>query len=182
VAVAASTFSDRRRSRRARLNLRGRYLLSDGGEHPCHTIDVSTSGVAISAYLVAELGERIVAYIDELGRLEGVVARRGDGWFAIESTISRSRIERLAQKLAELSRERGDFSDASASLSRSVELRTEFGQSFIVRLADATRVGARVIANFQLLPGTRLTLDRRPGIVVREVADGFVVEYEGGVR
>ena len=176
--VAAGSASDRRRSRRTRLNLRGRCLLSDGAEHPCQTIDVSTSGLAISAYVVAEMGERIVAYIDELGRFEGVVTRRGDGWFAIEASISRSRIDRLAQKLSELSGEGAEVYGSQAQV-RTAELRTEFGQSFVVRLADHNRIGARVIANFQLLPGARVTVDRRPAIVARETAGGFVVEYAG---
>lgn len=179
--VAAGSASDRRRSRRTRLNLRGRCLLSDGAEHPCQTIDVSTSGLAISAYVVAEMGERIVAYIDELGRFEGVVTRRGDGWFAIEASISRSRIDRLAQKLSELSGEGAEVYGSQAQV-RTAELRTEFGQSFVVRLADENRLGARVIANFQLLPGARVTVDRRPAIVAREAAGGFVVEYSGGLR
>lgn len=179
--ASGSTASDRRRSRRARLNLRGRCLLSDGAEHPCQTIDVSTSGLAIEAYVVAEMGERIVAYIDELGRFEGVVVRRGDGWFAIEATISRSRIDKLAQKLGNLTGDDDDFRGGQAQV-RTVELKTEFGLSFPVRLADQTRIGARVIANFQLLPGAHVTVDRRSAVVVSETSNGFAIEYDGGLR
>ncbi len=138
------------------------------------------NGLAINAYIVADIGERIVAYIDELGRFEGVVTRRGEGWFAIETPISRGRIERLSQKLSALSGERGDFagSNTAESQTGTAELRTEFGQSFIVDLADMTRIGVRVIANFKLLRGSRVKIGPRPGAVVRETTDGFVVEFD----
>jgi PilZ domain len=181
VVAADPTLDDRRRSRRTRLRLSGRCLLADGGEHPCETIDISVSGVAIRSYIVAELGERVVVYLDELGRLEGVVTRRGDGWFAIETTISRNRIDRIAQKLAQLSGEDRDFIGAigAAPQSQTVELKTEFGQSFVVQLAESNRVGARVLADFRLLPGVRVTVDHRPAVVAREATDGFVVEFNG---
>jgi hypothetical protein len=180
VADADTAIPERRRTRRTRLSLRGRCLLADGAEHPCQTIDVSITGLAISAYVVASMGERVIAYIDELGRLEGVVTRRGDGWFAIESKISRSRIDRLAQKLAELSGEDTHLADPSAlaSQTRRAELRTDFGQIFAVGLAEETRFGAKVVANFALLPGARVTVDRRPAVVMREAAEGFVVEFD----
>lgn len=171
-------FTERRRSRRTRLNLRGRYMLADGGEHPCETIDVSVTGLAISAYVVADLKERVVAYIDELGRLEGIVARRGSDWFAIDVKIPQSRIDRLAQKIAALSGDAGASTSRAPELQmRSAELRTEFGQSFAVRLCNATRFSARVQANFELLPGTRVTVDQRPAVVAHDTADGFILDF-----
>jgi uncharacterized small protein (DUF1192 family) len=169
---------ERRRSRRTRLNLRGRYMLSDGGEHPCETIDVSVTGLAISAYVVADLKERVVAYIDELGRLEGVVARRGNGWFAIDVKIPQSRIDRLAQKIAALTGDAGASTSGAPELqTRSAELRTEFGQTFPVRLCNPTRFSARVVADFQLLPGTRVTVDQRSAVVAHDTADGFILDF-----
>ncbi len=178
MAVVEARSNERRRFRRTRLNLRGRCLLSDGREHPCETIDVSVTGLAINAYVVAELGERVVAYIDQLGRLEGVVTRRGNGWFAIDAKISSSRIDRLAQKLAALSGD-GDIANSSApaSQTRPAELRTEFGQTFAVRLCDQTRFGVRVLADFKLLPGAHVTIDQRPAVVARDTDQGFVVDF-----
>lgn len=169
---------ERRRSRRARLKLRGRYMLSDGREHPCETIDVSVTGVALSAYVVAELGERVVAYMDELGRIEGVVVRRGNGWFAIEAKIPQGRIDRYAQKLADLSGDGEIYNlGALASQTRPAELRTEFGQSFAVRVCDQNRFSVKVLADFKLLPGARVTVDQRSAVVVRDAVDGFLVAF-----
>jgi len=154
-------------------------MLSDGGEHPCETIDVSVTGIAISGYVVADLKERVIVYLDELGRLEGVVVRRGSDWFAIEVKIPAARIDRLAQKLAALSGDR-DLTDASAVAPKAhpAELRTEFGQSFPVALADQSRFGARVIADFRLLPGARVHVEGRRAIVAHETTDGFTIEFD----
>jgi hypothetical protein len=165
--------------------LRGRFLLPDGSEHPCETIDVSVTGLAVSAYVVADPGERVVLEVDALGCFDGVVTRRGNGWFAIQTKTTPNRIERLARNLAELSGGGDDFSCAGppASPLRSAELRTEFGQSFTVRLVDETRAGARVLADFKLLRGAHVTVDHEPAVVVHETSDGFIVafrERQGG--
>jgi hypothetical protein len=57
----STTVADHRRSKRAGLQLRGRFMLSDGGEFRCQTIDVSVTGIAIQAHVVANLGERSTA-------------------------------------------------------------------------------------------------------------------------
>lgn len=171
--------ADHRRSKRAGLKLPGRYMLSDGGEFRCHTIDVSATGIAIQAYVVAKVGERVVAYLDELGRIEGVVVRRGEDWFAIDARTSQSRIDRIAQKIAALS---GESSEAFAvapteAQVRPAALRTTFGQDFVVRIADETPTGAKVLADFKLLPGAHVTIDGRQAVVDLDSPDGFRVVF-----
>ena len=117
-------------------------MLSDGSEHPCETIDVSVTGLAINAYIVGDFKERVVAYIDELGRLEGVVARRGNGWFAIDVKIPQSRIDRLAQKIAALGGDAGASTSGAPELQmRSAELEPSSGRLspsvFAIRPASA---------------------------------------------
>lgn len=176
--------AEKRRSRRARLTLRGRFLLPDGSEHPCETIDVSVNGVAVRGYVMAELGERVVAYLDELGRLEGVVVRRGPDWFAIDCKVSSNRIERLAQKIAAQSGESAELrpSGRPTEKTRSVDLRTEFGQTFAVGLCNEDRFGAKVVAKFKMLPGAHIKVDQYPAVVVREVADGFLIAFDDRAR
>ena len=68
--------SERRRHDRVVLTLPGRYLLADGMEFPCEIVEVSSVGVAIRGPMVGDLGERVVGYVQELGRIEGVIVRR----------------------------------------------------------------------------------------------------------
>ncbi len=155
-------------------------MLSDGGEFHCQTIDVSATGVAIQAYVVAKLDERVVVYLDELGRIEGVVVRRGEDWFAIEARTSQSRIDRIAQKIAALSGESGEaFTVAPiAARIRSATLRTAFGQDFAVALSGETEASAKVLAKFKLLPGAHVTIDGLRAVVDRDSPDGFFVVFD----
>lgn len=154
-------------------------MLSDRLEFPCQTIDVSPIGVAVKAHVVADVGERVVAYFEELGRIEGVTVRRGESWFAIDARTSPARIDRLAQKIAALSG--GSAEDLvvakTAETIRTATLRTEFGQDFPVQLAEESSVRARVLADIRLLPGAKVTIDKRPAVVELHCSDGFLVMF-----
>ena len=154
-------------------------MLSDGVELECRTIDVSVTGVAIEGYIVPDVGEHVVVYLDELGRVEGNVARRGDGWFAIDARTSQSRIRRIEQKIAALSGKSPETVALAeqASPQRSAILRTDFGQEFSVRVSDETPSGATVASSVKLLPGTRVTIDGARGVVGLEGHAGFLVAF-----
>ena len=72
-------FEEQRRHPRIKLTLSGRYMLADGSEFPCETVDVSPFGLAIKGRTTGVLGERVVAYIQDLGRVEGEIVRRASG-------------------------------------------------------------------------------------------------------
>ena len=176
--------SDRRHSRRAALKLRGRYMLADGYESHCETIDVSATGMRIHAEVVADVGERVVAYIDELGRAEGQTARRGADWFAIEAHTTQARIDRVAKKIASLAGQ--DAEDVIAApivpRRRAVTLQLAFGQVYTVEVSEETSLGAKVHANFRLLRGAKMTIDGHAAVVDRDDSDGFFVVYRRPAR
>jgi len=95
---------ERRRHARIPLSLRGRYMLECGREYPCVTRDVSRMGVAIEGVPVGALGERVIAYLEELGRIEGKVIRRSEDWFAIELVATPQKLERLDEKISAILR------------------------------------------------------------------------------
>jgi hypothetical protein len=65
---------ERRRFQRVKVNLLGRYMLADRREFPCQVVNMSPGGMALMAPVVGQPGERVIAYVDHLGRLEGVIA------------------------------------------------------------------------------------------------------------
>src|ERR1051325_8260463 len=85
-AVILPLSEERRRFQRVRVNLLGRYMLSDRREFPCQVTNMSPGGMALIAPVAGSPGERVIAYIDHLGRLEGVIARTFPNGFAM--TIS----------------------------------------------------------------------------------------------
>ncbi len=81
-------------------------MLQDGCEYPCVTRNVSRIGVAIEGVPVGSLGERVIAYLEKLGRIEGRVVRRSEDWFAIEIVGSPSRLDRIDEKISAIAAER----------------------------------------------------------------------------
>jgi PilZ domain len=88
---------ERRAFARTPLRLRGRYMLEDGREFPCETLDISPIGIGIRGFAAGAIGDRVVAYFDELGRVEGHIVRRAPTWFAIDIMATSRKLERLAE-------------------------------------------------------------------------------------
>jgi hypothetical protein len=74
---------ERRRFQRVRVDLLGRYMLPDRREFPCQVVNMSPGGMALIAPVSGAPGERVIAYVDHLGRLEGHVARIFQNGFAM---------------------------------------------------------------------------------------------------
>ena len=81
----------RRSTRKRRLNpaiaslaLSGHYVLESGCNYPCQTENVSATGILLRGFPGGDLGEWVVAYLSELGRLEGTIVRSEDTCFAFE--------------------------------------------------------------------------------------------------
>jgi hypothetical protein len=96
------TGAERRRYERLPLTLHGRYMLPDGSEFPCQTQDVSAIGIGIRGAPAGAIGERIVAYFEELGRVEGRIVRRAQTWFAVDITATPRKLEILAKTIRSL--------------------------------------------------------------------------------
>jgi hypothetical protein len=83
---------DRRRYKRVEVSLDGRVMTEDKQEYPCQVFNMSPSGMAVWAPVTPRPMERVVAYLDNLGRLEG--ARTFAGGFAVEIKASSQKRER----------------------------------------------------------------------------------------
>src|SRR5512147_2403790 len=71
---------DRRRYRRVAVTLFGRFMRENREEYPCQVTQMSAGGMALLAPVNCEEGERIVAYLDHVGRrIEGIVVRVIEG-------------------------------------------------------------------------------------------------------
>src|SRR6478609_9020895 len=90
---------ERRRHQRVRVDLLGRYMLSDRREFPCQVINMSPGGMALIAPVAGGAGERVIAYIDHLGRLEGTIARTFPNGFAMTISATPRKRDKLAAQL-----------------------------------------------------------------------------------
>src|SRR6266567_6356506 len=98
-AVILPLSEERRRFQRVRVNLLGRYMLADRREFPCQVTNMSPGGMAIVAPVVGQNGERVIAYVDHVGRLEGVIARQFQNGFAMTIAATPRKRDKLAAQL-----------------------------------------------------------------------------------
>src|SRR6185437_9582086 len=94
-----SLSAERRRFQRVSVNLLGRYMLADRREFPCQVVNMSPGGMAVIAPVAGQRGERIIAYVDHLGRLEGHVARIFQNGFAMTIGATTRKRDKLAAQL-----------------------------------------------------------------------------------
>ena len=90
---------ERRRFQRVRVNLLGRYMLADRREFPCQVVNMSPGGMALIAPVAGQTGERVIAYVDHLGRLEGQIARMFQNGFAMTVSATPRKRDKLAAQL-----------------------------------------------------------------------------------
>lgn len=74
-------------------------MREDMNEYPCQVHNVSAGGLAVSAAISGEPGEKIVLYIDQLGRLEGEIVRVYPGGFAMSLRGSNYKREKIVNQL-----------------------------------------------------------------------------------
>src|SRR6266478_9351868 len=90
---------ERRRHQRVRVNLQGRYMLADRSEFPCQVVNISPGGIAMIAPVSGAIGDRVIAYVDHLGRLEGKIARQLQNGFAMTIAATPRKRDKLAAQL-----------------------------------------------------------------------------------
>ena len=79
--------AEERRDERFDVRLLGQFMRSDRKEFDCESTDASPDGVTFSADAGVQIGERIVAYLNQIGRVEGRVTRIFPTGFAIEMSV-----------------------------------------------------------------------------------------------
>ena len=95
---------ERRRFQRVKVHLLGRYMLPDRREFPCQIINMSPGGLALLAPGIGNVGDRVIAYLDHIGRVEGKITRIIDNGFAMTRRRHRPQA-RQARGPADLARQ-----------------------------------------------------------------------------
>ena len=176
---------ERRRHQRVKVNLLGRYMLADRREFPCQVIDMSPGGMAAVAPVAGNPGERVIAYVDHLGRLEGKIARLIDNGFAMTISATARKRDKLAAQLTWLAnrqilnlpedRRHGRFTPRNPM----ARLVLPNGTNVTCRVIDLSASGAAISISPDLRPGvgSAITIGKTLGRVVRHIEDGFAIEF-----
>lgn len=171
---------DTRKYPRIKTNLRGRYMLADRSEHQCKVVDVAVGGVALTGPEKGEVGEPVIVYMDELGRVEGEIVRHLDGGFALRLTISPYAAEKLARRLGSLK----DYEKSRSGMERRNEPRIRldgdtaaFSEGTECEIVDLSLTGADVKVRKRPPIGTVVQLGHVRGKVVRHSETGIAIEF-----
>src|SRR5271165_5151192 len=166
---------DRRRHQRVKVNLLGRYMLADRREFPCQVVDMSPGGMALVGPVGGATGERVIAYVDHLGRLEGKIARSFPNGFAMTISATSRKRDKLAAQLTWLAnrqilnlpedRRHGRFTPRNPM----ARLVLPNGTNVTCRIIDLSASGAAVSISPDLRPdvGAAVTIGKTLGRVVR---------------
>jgi hypothetical protein len=176
---------ERRRHQRVKVNLLGRYMLADRREYPCQVVDMSPGGMALVAPVAGMPGERVIAYVDHLGRLEGKIARVIENGFAMTISATTRKRDKLAAQLTWLAnrhilnlpedRRHGRFIPRNPM----ARLVLPNGTNVACRVIDLSQSGAAIAIAEDLRPvvGAMVTVGKTQGRVVRHIEDGFAIEF-----
>ncbi len=174
---------DRRRHQRIKIKLLGRFMRENQQEYPCQLFSISAGGAAMMAPVAGEVGERIVAYIDEIGRIEGEVVRTFEGGFAMRINATQHKREKLVTRLTWLvNRDRLKLEDERRHMRRVVsetiaQVHLEDGRILSAQILDVSLSGASLALSYRPPVGTRLLLGKTCARVVRHHDRGVGVEF-----
>lgn len=174
---------ERRRFQRVKVNLLGRYMLPDRREFPCQVVNMSPGGMALVAPVSPQIGERVIAYIDHVGRLEGITTRHFDNGFASTIGATMRKRDKLAAQLTWLANRHLLASPEDRRHGRYVPrnpmtmLIMPNGVNIGCRLIDVSLSGAAVATDQRPPMGALVTIGKVQGRVVRHLDDGFAVEF-----
>ena len=174
---------ERRRHARTKLALLGRYMLEDRREFPCQTVDVSVGGLALTAPVVGALGERVVAYFDALGRIEGIIVRHFEHGFAMTAIMPPAKREKLVNQLTWLVNRKtlGLPEDRRHEriVPRELNTNIRLADKSIVpaKIVDISVSGAAVTCAKQSPMGAMVQIGRRRARVVRTFDQGMALEF-----
>ncbi len=158
-------------------------MLENKQEFPCRAVNMSPGGVLLATPIVARVMEKVVTYLDHVGRVEGVVVRTIENGFAIKTAPASGKRDRVADLLTWLANREGVGIMEDRRHERIVPHRPETSQ----QLVSGARLSARIIyislsgvgLSLKSKPsrGSRVVVGRTPGKVVRHFEQGIAVEF-----
>ena len=174
---------DRRRFQRVRLQLLGRCMFSDERECPCQVVEISPGDALLISAACGEVGERVIAYIDDIGRLEGIIFDRIENGFLMSISASERKRDKLADLLTWLAnRHVLNLAEDRRSLRRKpkrseAKLLFPDGTSHNCRVLDMSLTGAGIATTLRPPLGSPVRLGRIGARVVRHFEDGIGIEF-----
>jgi hypothetical protein len=171
------------RYQRVDLSLLGRCMFSDQRECPCQLLAISPGDAVFVSPFCAEIGERVVAYIDNIGRVEGVILEHTENGFVMSISASQRKRDKLADSLTWLANRHVLNLEEDRRHLRRTPKRSDSsiiladGTTHAVRVIDMSLSGAALATNLRPPLGSPLKLGKLGARVIRHFDDGIGIEF-----
>ncbi|MEX0852896.1 MAG: PilZ domain-containing protein [Bauldia sp.] len=174
---------DRRRYQRVNVNLLGRFMLEDRREFPCQTANMSPGSLSLTTPIAGRVGERVVAYIDHVGRIEGQIVRIHEAGFAMSINATARKRDKLAAKLTwlanrhELNLPEDRRHDRVTPKIGSTNVSLPDGREYRARIIDLSLSGAALALEVKPPIGAPVMVGKLRARIVRQFDEGVAVEF-----
>ncbi len=166
-----------------KVNVLGRFMLPDRREFPCQVLNMSPGGLAMQAPVAGNVGDRVVAYLDHIGRVEGKIVRAIDSGFAMTLNATPHKRDKLASQLTWLANRHVLNLPEDRRHERVVprnpfsRITLDDGREYKCKIIDMSLSGAAVSLDVRPAIGSAVTLGRMRARVVRHFDGGIAIEF-----
>jgi hypothetical protein len=171
------------RFQRVELSLLGRCMFADQRECPCQLLAISPGDAVFVSPFCADVGERVVAYIDNIGRIEGVILEHTENGFVMSISASQRKRDKLADSLTWLAnRHVLNLEEDRRHLRRTPKRSDSLiiladGSTHPVRVIDMSLSGAALSTTLRPPLGSPIKLGKLGARVIRHFDDGIGIEF-----
>lgn len=160
----------------------GRFMLPDMSEHACQVLDLTTAGATFITAEVPPSGLAIVAYLEDLGRVEVISGEAVPGGFKVRFAATGTRLEKLQQRIQYLGERASGAPDQRRHprfepKDKHSSITLPDGRTYACEVLDISVSGAGIKADVMPSMGTYLMVGKMKGRVVRYLETGFAIEF-----
>lgn len=168
---------------RVRVSVLGRYMLADRSEFPCQILEMSPGDALVIAPVSGLDGEKVIAYVDHVGRIEGTILSQVDGGFLMDIAASPRKRDKMAAQLTWLANkdilnlpEDRRHERVVPDIRHSTVVLDD-GRRYNCKIIDISLSGAAIELDVRPAMGTPITLGRMRARVIRHFQNGVAVEF-----
>lgn len=168
---------------RVKVSVLGRYMLADRREFPCQVLEMSPGDAVVVAPAAGLPGEKVIAYLDHIGRVEGTIVAAIEGGFVMTIAVSDRKRDKMAAQLTWLANKdvlnlpEDRRHERVVPDNRHSTVVLDDGRRYNCKIIDISLSGAAIELDVRPAMGTPVTLGRMRARVVRHFQNGVAVEF-----
>jgi hypothetical protein len=181
---------DRRQDIRLVVRIPGRFSLAsrrdingNRRQYACRAVNISPTYMVLATPVSGPIGERVIAYFEELGKFQGRIVRIMSGGFVIRVASTGRERDKFVRKLTWLEQKKNSDATEVRVHKRIVPedpfstLTFADGSMMGCFVIDMSASGAAVSADVIPEIGTAVVVGKVPGSVVRHLTEGFAIKF-----